>query len=376
MNWAVVMAGGRGTRFWPESRNRRPKPFLKLLGRRSLLEETVDRLSPLFPPERILVVLQADLAGEARRILKRIPPGNILGEPLVKNTAPCCVWAASWIEAHDPAAKFVFLPADQHIAPKALFQKTLRTAFDLADERPVLLAMKPVSPHTGFGYLEMSRWKKKINGISCFTVLRFHEKPGRAKAQAFLKRGNFFWNGGTFIWRMDAFKAAVRKYAPKIYRAWDGLSLSPQPSPPRPPKDGSAAAERGQGKGEGVYFRRLKRIYEKLPSISLDYAVMEKLKNVHGLLAPFQWNDLGGWEGLAEFWPKDSAANRVQGKALLVKSERNIVKAKERLVALLGVHDLLVVDTPDALLIAPRSRVEEIREVVRELERRKEKKYL
>jgi mannose-1-phosphate guanylyltransferase len=212
--------------------------------------------------------------------------------------------------------------------------------------------------------------KIKINGISYFSVLRFHEKPNLAGAKRFLKQGNFFWNGGTFVWRLDAFKAAVRKYAPDIYRAWDPLKA------------------RGN----------LRRIYRKLPSISIDYAVMEKMKNVHCLLAPFEWSDLGGWQGISKFWPKDKQGNRVGGTpsksagldgycptrhfwkgyhgCLFIRSHGNIVRASNRLVALLGVQDLLIVDTPDALLIAPRSRTEEIREVVKELEKRKEWKYL
>ena len=377
MNWAVVMAGGRGTRFWPESRNRKPKPFLKLLGPQTLLEETVNRLSPFIPPARTLVVLQADLVREARELLKKIPPQNILGEPVGKNTAPCSVWAAAWIEARDPGAKLVFLPADQHITPKSLFQKTLRTAFEMADDRPVLLAMKPNSPQTGFGYLEADRKKRRVRGISCFNVRRFHEKPDLARAKRFLKRGNFFWNGGTFVWRLDAFKKAVRKYAPRIYRAWQPLKKWGQ-------------SPKGQVSKGGD--RPLERIYRRLPSISLDYAVMEKLRNVPCLLAPFQWSDLGGWEGLARFWAEDKRGNRVkQGRFLrnakaghklgrtvpvLIRSRRNIVKADRKLIALLGLNDLLVVDTPDALLIAPRDRMEEIRDVVKELERRKHLQHL
>lgn len=347
MKWAVVMAGGRGTRFWPESREKNPKPFLKLDGRRTLLEETVDRLSPLIPPSRILVVLQAGLVRRAHRLLKKIPRKNILGEPIGKNTAPCCVWAAAEIERRDPGARIVFLPSDQWIHPKALYLKTLRAAFDLADERPVLLGMRVTSPHTGYGYLECAPRARKVKGLRLFTVKRFREKPGPAEAKRFYHSGNFLWNGGTFIWRLGAFKQAVKRYAPKIFSSWEEMA-------------------RG-----GV-----RRIYRRLPSISLDYAVMEKMRNVHALWAPFQWSDLGGWEGAAGFWPRDRAGNQVRGRVLLVKSRGNIVAAGKRLVALLGLKDLLVVDTPDALLIAPRSKAEEIREVVKELEKNKAWKHL
>lgn len=346
MNWAVVMTGGKGTRFWPESRNRHPKPFLKLVGRKSLLEETVERLTPFFPPSRILIVLQDSLVGEARRLFPRIPKDNFLGEPVQRNTAPCCVYAASRIHRRDPQAKLIFLPADQFIHPKSLYLKTLQTAFKTVDEKPVLLGMRPDSPHTGYGYLETAKKSKRINGISCFRVKRFHEKPALAEAKRFLKQGNFFWNGGTFIWRVESFKKAVQKYAPKIYSAWN---LS------RP-----------------VFRRR----YKKLPSISIDYAVMEKMKDVHCLLVPFKWKDLGSWAGVAEFWFRDSHGNRTRGEVLLVKSRGNIVKSDKRLVALVGAEDLVVVDTEDALLVSPRSKVQEIREVVKELEKKRARQYL
>lgn len=347
MNWAVIMAGGRGTRFWPESRATHPKPFLRLLGERTLLEETAGRLKPLFSHPQILMVLQAELVGRARRLLPGIPRRNFLGEPVGRNTAPCCVYAASQIERRDPDAKIVFLPADQHIQPQSLFQKTLKAAFQVVDERPVLIGLRPTSPHPGFGYLEVERRAGKVRGISLFRVRRFHEKPSLEKARNFLRQGNFLWNGGTFVWTLDAFKSAVKRYLPAVYRVWNRLG------------SGDVGA------------------YRALPSLSLDYAVMEKMKDVHCLLAPYEWSDVGGWEGLAEFLPEDSKENRVHGNVLLVKCRRNIVRANERrLVALLGVEDLVVVDTKDALLIVPRNRTEDIRGVVRELEKRKASQYL
>lgn len=370
MNWAVVMTGGRGTRFWPESRNRRPKPFLKLLGRKTLLEETVRRLHPLFPPGRILIVLQDSLVREARKLFPKIPRENILGEPLGRNTAPCCVYAAAQIERRDPEAKIVFLPSDQLIHPVSLYLKTLRTAFRLADEKPVLLGMRPDSPQTGYGYLEAGQ-RRRIHGISYFSVKRFREKPRLAQARRFLKQGNFFWNGGTFIWRLDAFKRAVRKYAPKICAAWNQLATpSPIPSPPGRGR-GSPAGRSGRGERE-----RLRRIYRILPSISLDYAVMEKIRDAHCLLAPFQWSDLGGWIGISEFWPSDAKGNRRRGNAIFIKSNRNIVKGNQRLIALVGAKDLIVVDTDDALLVCDRSHAEEVREVVKEIEKCGATQYL
>jgi len=353
MNWAVVMAGGPGTRFWPESRAKRPKPFLRLLGKQTLIEETVRRLQPLFPARRILLVIQEILVKEAKRLLPEIPRENILGEPVGRNTAPCSVWAAAQIERRDPEAKVVFLPADQSIRQKSLYLKTLKSALALARDRPVLLGFRPTSPNPAFGYLEIrrkgARRRKRRDPapFAVFDVIRFCEKPSLPKARQFLKKGNFFWNGGTFAWRLDSFKEAVRIHLPSLYRAWDRL-------------------------GGTVPFS----LYRRLPSISLDYGIMEKMKGAQCLLAPFQWSDLGGWLGLAEFWPRDGGKNRIHGEdravpPLLIRSQGNIVRANRRLIALLGVENLVVVDTPDALLICDRRQTERIREVVRELERRK-----
>lgn len=351
MNWAVIMTGGKGTRFWPESRARRPKPFLKLLGNKSLLEETVNRLTGLFPSNRILIVLQESLVKDARRLLPRIPKKNFLGEPVGRNTAPCCVYAASQIERRDPEAKLVFLPADQLIEPVSLFLKTLRAGLDLVDEKPVLIGIQPDSPHTGYGYLEVDQ-KKKTNGLWSFRVRRFQEKPSLSEARRFLKKGNFFWNGGIFIWRLDAFRQAIRKHFHRLYPAFQTLEMG---LPKRP---------------------GLARLYNSLPSISIDYAVMERMKNVHCLLAPFELKDLGGWEGISKLWSSDREKNRTHGNVLFVKSRGNIVKSNRRLVALVGAEDLVVVDTEDALLVCHRSKAEEIRDVVIELEKRKAHKYL
>lgn len=352
-NWAVVMTGGKGTRFWPESRVKRPKPFLKFVGNQTLLEETVNRLRPFFSPQRIVIVIQDSLVKDARRLLRNIPRENFLGEPVQKNTAPCCVWAAAWISRRDPDAKIIFLPADQYIPQKPLYQKTIKTAFQIVDEKPVLLGMQPDRPHTGYGYLELDAQKKTKNGFAQFRVKRFREKPNLSQAQRFLKQGNFLWNGGTFIWRLDAFKKAVQQYAPKIYRSWKKLA-----------KLGARHAV------------PLRRVYRSFPSISLDYAVMEKMKNVHCLKVPFGWKDVGSWESLADFWKSDSKGNRSQGKNLFIRSEGNIVKAGNRFIALLGAKDLIIVDTPDALLVSSRAESEKIRDIVQALEKQKAKKYL
>ena len=267
----------------------------------------------------------------------------------------CAVYAASQIEKRDPDARFVLLPADQEIRPRSIYLKTLKNALALADHRPVLLGIRPDSPNPAYGYLEVGKGKKLSSGISLYSVRRFHEKPSRGRAQKFLKKGNYFWNGGTFAWRLDAFKAAVKKNLPGLYPAFRKLAPFP---------------------GGTRRQRELKKIYESFPSISIDYGVMEKIKEAHCLVAPYEWGDLGGWQGISQYWPKDTHGNRWEGKAFFIKSEGNIVKSKERLIALLGVKDLLVVDTPDALLICPASQTEQIRAVVAALKQRRAHQYL
>ena len=211
--------------------------------------------------------------------------------------------------------------------------------------------MQPDHPHTGYGYLELDSKRKQANGITVFRVKSFREKPNLSQAKQFLKRGNYLWNGGTFIWRFDAFKKAVEKHFPKLYPAFKSLSKK-------------------------LSTQKLLSIYKKLPSISLDYAVMEKMKNVHCLKVPFQWKDVGGWPSLSEFWKEDSKGNRMKGQGLLIRSQGNIVKSDKRLIALLGVKDLIVIDTPDALLISSRAESEKIREIVHELEKKRSYEYL
>jgi mannose-1-phosphate guanylyltransferase len=221
----------------------------------------------------------------------------------------------------------------------------------MADERPVLFGIRPRWPNPAYGYLEVKGKRRTTHGLSLFTIRRFHEKPSPEKARGFLKRGNLFWNSGIFAWRLDAFKRAVRVHLPKLYPAFETL-----------------------GRNSGG--KKLARIYRTFPSVSLDYGILEKMADVHCLAAPFDWSDLGGWPSISEFWPSDSKKNRTWGDVLLLESEGNIVKATERLVALLGVKDLIVVDTPDALLVCPRERAEEIRSVVEALEKRKAFAYL
>ncbi len=354
MLWAVIMAGGSGTRFWPESRKKNPKQFLKIFGKRTLLEETVLRLGKVIPPERVLVICQNEKVVQARKLLKKVPPAQIFGEPVGRNTAPCAVLAAALARKKDSEAVIALLPADHLIEKTAHFQKALQTAGKIAakEKLPVTFGMKPKFAHTGFGYLEMERKYGRENSFDVFYLKRFHEKPDAPKAEKFLKAGNFLWNSGMFVWSADALIKAAEKYLPESVAIIDKIFRMP-------------------------FERGMKKFYGSMQNISIDYGLMEKIQG--GILTiplDMGWNDVGGWQSLEEIWPLDQGRNVSVGKTLLLESEGNIVKSQGRLVALLGVKDFCVVETADAILVCPKSKTESIRKIVEALKDKKFSQYL
>jgi mannose-1-phosphate guanylyltransferase len=346
--WAVVMAGGSGTRFWPLSRRMQPKQFLPLAGGgRSLLAETVRRIRPLIPPERVLVVTAEPLAERARRELPEVPPENVLAEPTGRNTAPCVGWTAAHVLRRDPEGRLAVLAADHYVAREDVFLDVVRRALDAAQgEVLVTIGIRPTRPETGYGYLELG----EPLGEGVFRVRRFVEKPNRARAEQFLASGNFLWNSGMFFFRAAAIRAAIRAHLPGLGEALDRF-------------DDAAA----QGREEEV----VRAEYGSLPSVSIDYGVMEKAAEVAVVPGDFGWSDVGNWTSAWELAPKDGLGNAVASDAVLVGSAGCYVRAPEgKVVALVGVRDLVIVDTEEALLVVPRERAQEVRAVVDELARR------
>jgi mannose-1-phosphate guanylyltransferase len=353
MLWAVIMAGGEGTRFWPESRRRRPKQFLKIFGRKTLLEQTVDRLKGVVPSGRVIVVTQKANVKLVRSLLK-IPSWQIIGEPVGRNTAPCAALAASIALMEDPCAVLAILPADHRIEKPAVFRRALRAAGDIAESEklPVTFGIKPTYPHTGFGYLELGPSVGRRAGFPVHQLKRFREKPDYTQAKIFLKSKRFLWNSGMFIWRADALTEAARRYQPGIYRCLTRILKGP------------LKAQMG-------------RWFPDMPNVSIDYGLMERLGGrILAIPADFKWNDLGGWQVIPEMWKHDRQGNVARGKILLMESCGNVVKGDKRLLALVGVRDLVVVDTPDALLICHRKKTEKVRGVVAALKRRGYEEHL
>jgi mannose-1-phosphate guanylyltransferase len=352
----MIMAGGRGTRFWPRSRRRHPKQILDVFGSRTPIQATFDRLRAFLPPERMWVITNDLLRGQIARQLPEVPRRQIVAEPAQRNTAPCNGLAAHILASLDKDAVIGVFPADHVISRPAAFRRLLVRAYPAAERgRMIVIGVKPRWPETGYGYLEFPRGTE-AGGAEPLPVLRFHEKPDEAAARRYVEAGNFYWNAGIFFWRADVFLEALRKYQPKTATLLAAL----------PP----FASRR--------FDAQLRAAYPRCEGISVDYAVMEKADNVAGFATEdLEWNDVGSWNAVYELLAHDAEGNAAHSTELLAQaSARNYVDARGKLVALLGVDDLIVVDTEDALLVAARGRAQEVGELVKALERKKRQSLL
>ena len=342
--YGLILAGGRGTRFWPRSRRANAKQVLKFFGDRSLIQQTVDRLRPVLPPERIWILTNNHLRAEIVKQLPEVPKKQILAEPAQRNTAPAIGLAAHILQSIDPDAVMGVFPADHVIGKPRDYVRLLRPAFKAAaDGKIVVLGIKPRWAETGYGYIEM----EPVAG----PVSSFREKPDAATAEQFLAAGNFYWNAGMFFWKTSVLLDALRKFLPKTATLIAGLP---------------AFSNR-------QFAARLADIFPRCENISIDYAVLERASNVVGIPAgDIGWNDVGSWNAVYELQKRDAQGNAVRGDSLIAESAGNYVDVgKNKLIALLGVRDLIVVDTPDALLIADRSRAQQVGDLVKQLEARK-----
>lgn len=358
--YAVVMAGGKGTRFWPLSRAGRPKQLLKLLGAKSLVRETVDRVAPLFGRRNIFVVTVEEHQRAIRRDVKSIPKTNFLIEPEGKNTAPCIGLAALEAWGKDPGAVMVVLPADHWIDGKRRFARALGSAIDLAAAEGVIvtLGIRPSYPETGYGYILKGRRAAGARGTPAYAVRSFVEKPPRNEAAQLIRRGAL-WNSGIIIARAATILEAIRRYVPAVARPLARIE--------------AMTVGKSLGDLPARLRRRLRREYRKMPSISIDYAVLEKAgseRKVTTLDAGFAWSDVGSWDALHRMLPKDRAGNAGPGRWLGFRSSNCLIYSPpDRLVALLGLENAVVVDTPDALLVADIKRSQEIKDLLDALAR-------
>jgi mannose-1-phosphate guanylyltransferase len=353
--YGLILAGGRGTRFWPRSRRKSAKQVLRFLGERSLIQQTVDRLKPVLPAERIWILTNDHLRAEIVRQLPEVPKAQILAEPAQRNTAPAIGLAARILHDIDPQSVMGVFPADHMISKPARYLRLVRPAFQAAAAGKIaVLGIQPRWPETGYGYIEFPR-DTAAGTREPVTVRQFREKPDLKTATRYVKAGNFYWNAGMFFWKTEVLLHALREFLPKTATLLAAL-----------PPFGS----RGFG-------AKLAETFPLCENISIDYAVLEKAREVVGFASDdFGWNDVGSWNAVYELLPRDANANAARGDLLAHLSAGNYVDAPGKLVALLGVKDLIVVDTPDALLVADRSRAQEVGELVKQLEAKKRDELL
>ena len=348
---AVIMAGGLGQRFWPKSRCRRPKQLIDLTGKGTMISLTVDRMAALCSREEIFIITVASqVDAVAREVGDRVPRGNIVGEPVGRNTAPSVGLASVILERYFGDAPFMVVPADHHISDGETFAVAARAAEEYVTAHDCLLTfgIHPSRVETGYGYMHAGRPLGVREGVELFEVDSFHEKPSVEEARAFVGAGSYFWNSGMFFWRPSVIRRAISTHLPELADVLDRI-----------------ARRLGTEPVDDV----LKTLYERAPSISIDYGVMEHADNVVVLRADFQWNDVGSWESVRELYPGDSGGNVLVGDHLVLDGSENTVFSPDRFVALVGVNDIVVVDGGDAILVCKRDRVQQVRDVVETLRR-------
>lgn len=355
---AVIMAGGSGTRFWPESRRARPKQFLALSGERSLLQETADRCRPLIATDQMWVVTNAAYVGQTRAQLPELPPEQILAEPCARNTAPCIGLAAAAVLRRDPDARLLVMPADHVITPAAVFRECVTVAEHVLTTHPgasVLFGAHPTYPATGFGYIEQGPVVSDTEG-RVFEVPRFREKPSRELAESFLAAGNYLWNCGIFMWHAATVRRLLAEFQPAVERQLKRLD------------EATTHAE---------WTARLKAEFPQMPSISIDHGVLEQASEVYVLPASFGWDDVGSWQALARLRGSDAEGNTLDGVCAPVATRGSILRSTpEHLIATFGIDNLVVVHTPDATLVTRRDDENGLRQIVSWLETHGYERYL
>jgi len=354
--YALIMAGGVGSRLWPRSRKQTPKQLLNLTSERTMFQEAVARLAPLFEPAQIFVVTSADYVPAMREQVPELPAENYIVEPSGHGTAPCIGLAALYLRRLDPEAVMAVLTADHFIQRWDAFREALRAAGYLARQgRLVTLGIKPTFPSTGYGYILRDERLADLGQLEAYRVKRFTEKPDLPTARKFLATGRYYWNSGMFIWTIESILKAIEEHMPKLFKGLETI------------KDSLDTPREAQV---------TRQVFQKLESISIDYGVMEKAGNVVLVKADILWDDVGSWLAMERIHPKDDNGNVIIGKFEGIDSYNCIVINDGHLVATLGVSDLIVVTTPQATLICAKDTAQDVKKIVKKLADKKLEEYL
>lgn len=353
MTYALIMCGGSGSRFWPKSRRAYPKQFLKAVGDKTMIQNTYERIKSFLPSENIFIVTNKSYVEIIRKQLPDINPDNLIIEPLQKETATCIGHSAVKLMKNDPEAVMIVLPSDHYIEDAKQFINTLQQGLLIAENSKALvtIGVKPERPETAYGYIQLG---KKLEGdwlIDTYKIRRFTEKPNKEKAREFIEKGTYLWNSGMFIWKASVLLKQYKKYLPDIYESLKKI------------KEAIGTEEEDRVLGEE---------YEKIEGISIDYGIMEKSKDVYVMECNFRWDDIGNWTAMQGYMDKDEWGNHIKGDFCHVDSRDCIVYGGKRLIAAVGVNDLIIVDAEDVLLICGRERDQDIKELINKLKEDKE----
>lgn len=361
-NYAVILAGGGGTRLWPKSRNQNPKQFLKLFGEETLMQSAVNRISKIIPWERIIVVTNELYIKDVKKQLPQVPEQNIIAEPQKRDTAMAMLVGSLFAKQLDPKAVVINIASDHVVQDENEFLRVVRSALAVASEKEYLVTVgiTPTFPSTGFGYIKIGEDLRKLDkSLSLFRVKSFTEKPNQATARAFISTGKYFWNANMYVWSVATLEEAFDKYMPKMHQLAKPL---------------------GEGSLKN-FHKNIKHIYEEAESISIDYAISEKADNLVLIPGDFGWNDVGDWRVVYDLKTKNLSGNVVLGdgeqvKSLTIDSHDNLIHTDGRLIALVGVSEMIIVDTPEILMILPKNRSQEVKKIVDRLKEETKSEYL
>ncbi|MFF2157541.1 mannose-1-phosphate guanylyltransferase [Paenibacillus chitinolyticus] len=353
---AVIMAGGKGERFWPKSRINLPKQFLNISGNKSMIQQCITRLEKMIPADQIFIVTNELYAELIQAQIPHLPSDNIIIEPVGRNTAPCIGLASIIIEEKFPNSSMVVIPSDHIIHNEEEFLSIIQTGIQVSEKNGVVtLGISPNYPETGYGYIETSGNPQRLNNFEIHKVNQFVEKPDLEKALQYIEQGNYYWNSGIFIWKIDVIREYIKQHMLDMHEILEIMKTS------------FLSEERNQV---------IRREFPKMPDQSIDYGIMEKINDIYMIPCVFGWDDVGSWTALERIDDLDDNGNVIRGNILSLDTKKCIIESNGKLIATLGVEDLIIVDTEDVTLICRKDKAQEIKTIIKELKIQKLEKYL